>query len=143
MSMTPCSPADWRTSEAWLRQIYPPAVTWNLAINIKRLRPGLLGGLSRALNGDRVRQWSARRNGLLVGAGAWQASSTATDNLWLAVSPKYEVETIAALLPYIKRLAYPTRPLSVNYPAGQAEEGFRLAGFTALHTLVWMEQALG
>jgi hypothetical protein len=32
------------------------------------------------------------------------------------------------------------RPLSVNYPAGKAEEAFQKAGYDPLNTLIWMEQ---
>ena len=130
---------DWDQQVGWLRQIYPPEVTWNLPLNLARLSPSPWQRLLRFLRGEDQGHWTARRGERPVGFLSWEPPRSAHDALWLAALPEHEEQAILALLPYAREmLARRGRPLSLNYPAGRAGEAFLRAGFSHHQTLVWM-----
>ena len=133
---------DWEQQTTWLQKIYPPVVSWNLAFEHKRLSPSLWQNFLRLLSGEEIKHWAARRHDQLIGVATWEPSHLHADKLWVATDPRWESHTIRALLTYARKALSNTRPISVNYPAGQAEEAFQEAGFDLLNTLIWMEMRL-
>ena len=132
----------WASQRDWLREAYPTQYAWHLAIDLKLLRPGLLGAIWRLFNNARVAQWSLVRNRRLLGVASWQASHSASDSLFLAAAPDALGEDIRALLIHAVRRAPSRRSLSMDYPAGRYGEAIRAAGFSIRQTLIWMERSL-
>lgn len=130
---------DWHQQIQWLGQIYPPEVAWNLSLEFDRLRPGLLYGIIRWLNGDIILHWAARQSGQLLGVATWQPGQKRTDHLWLAVNPEQEDQALNSLLPFVRVAVPKGRPPLVNYPAGRGDRCFGNNGFEYQHTLIWME----
>jgi hypothetical protein len=114
-------------------------VAWNLPLNINNFRPSFLADLFRFMVNSTNRHWVVRQDNRLLGVLTWEASRTASDNLWLATTEEGENQVIQTLLPNALLDLSPFRPLSLNYPAGQAEEILREAGFMAHQVLIWME----
>lgn len=130
---------DWEQQLAWLREIYPPDVAWNLPLSFSRLSPSLLGQVLRWMRGEALEHWVARQGEVSVGFASWEPMSSSSDMIWLAAHPESEERVILALLIYARSaLAGRGRSLSVNYPAGRAEIAFQRAGFSNHQTLVWM-----
>jgi ribosomal protein S18 acetylase RimI-like enzyme len=134
---------DWEQQEAWLHEIYPPEIRWNLPLSIARLSPNPIKQIMRWLQGDGQEHWAACKSGKAEGYVSWEPMRSASDALWLATTPEHENEAVLALLPHARAaLAGRGRQLSVNYPAGRASAAFIQAGFTHHQTLVWMSVAL-
>jgi GNAT superfamily N-acetyltransferase len=131
------SPEDWPRQASWLQDNYPTEVSWNLAIQIDSLRPGIWPWIRRILSGQPVRHWAVHRAGRLAAALTWEHSLQYADHLWLA-APNGEEEAVQALLTYARRQMPFSKLLSVNYPAGRSEQAFELGGFHLHNTLVWM-----
>jgi len=130
---------DWEKQAAWLKEIYPPEVAWNLPLSPSRLSPGLASKVMRWMRGEMQDHWSAVKNGETIGVLSWEPMRSAYDALWLASDPRYEEEAILALLPHAcSMLTHRRRGLSVNYPAGRAGDAFLRAGFAHHQTLIWM-----
>ena len=134
---------DWELQSAWLHEIYPPEVSWNLPINFSRLSPDFLGYFLRWLRSERIEHWVARQNDAPVSFASWEPMRGSSDMLWLATKPENEAWAILPLLLYARSvLAGSGRALSVNYPAGRAEIAFQRAGFSNHQTLIWMMATL-
>ena len=142
LQVTARRPSHWPQQARWLKQLYPPELTWHLPINLSVLRPGLIGAFSRILSGSFITQWSALRNGKLRGVLAWQSSRGFADTLWLAAPEENEESASLALLLHARRRLSSHRPLSLDYPAHQAEQAITAAGFYPHQTLIWMELSL-
>jgi predicted N-acetyltransferase YhbS len=130
--------SDWALQNAWLIDNYPLEVTWNLPISIQEYQPGFWRDLKRFMGENPIRHWAARKDGQLVGILTWQPSRTFSDNLWLAAPANSEEEAISVLLPLASASLSPSRPLSLNYPAGRAEIAFQANGFKQQQYLIWM-----
>jgi GNAT superfamily N-acetyltransferase len=134
---------DWDLQAAWLNEIYPPEIAWNLPISFSRLSPDILGFFLRWMRGEALEHWSAREQDAPVGFASWEPMRASSDIIWLATTPQYEDLAVLALLIHARAvLAGRGRPLSVNYPAGRAELAFQRAGFSNRQTLVWMVASL-
>lgn len=134
---------DWDLQAAWLNEIYPPDVAWNLPISFSRLSPDLLGYFLRWLRGETLEHWSAYEQGTPIGFASWEPMRASSDTIWLATTLQYEDRAVLALLIHARAvLAGRSRPLSINYPAGRAEIAFQRAGFSNRQTLVWMMASL-
>ena len=131
-------PADWQLQQAWLRQNYPLEVTWQLPLQIKAMRPGLMGTLSRLFGDVYIQQWSIHRQGQLQAAVSWQSSVAFANILWLAAAPESDGEAVQNLLTHIRRQVPSRRPLALDYPAGQFSAAIQAAGFISHQTLIWM-----
>lgn len=134
----PRHPTDWRLQRTWLRQGYPKEIAWHLSLRLIALQPGLWGFLYRTLNSMWLRHWSAYQDQRLLGVLSWQPSHTYADHLWLAASASTEAEAITALLLYARQQLSSRKPLSLDYPAGLAEDAIQQAGFRAHQILIWM-----
>jgi hypothetical protein len=131
---------DWSAQAAWLKVTYPAEVCWHSTLNISHLRPGLFGALHRMLLDVRLRQWSALQAGNLLGVIAWRVSYAYADDLFLALAPGSESLAAYHLLSWIRALPSRRRLLTLDFPAGQAEEAIQAAGFRLQHTLIWMSK---
>jgi len=133
---------DWPYQQQWLRRVYPEEVAWNLPLDIPRMSPGVLAVLRNIMEGSPFIHRSAYRGGELIGVCTWEPTSYYADWLWLAPHPQWQDQALLALLPAMYQWVGRRRPLSVNFPAGQAETVFKKCGFSPLHTLIWMELPL-
>lgn len=131
-------PRDWSIHREWLERIYPPEVAWNLDLDINRLRPSPTLWLSRWLDSHTLNHWCARKLGDTLGFVTWEAPAHAQGSIWLAPNPQLEHESLLALLSITGQYIPTRRPISINYPAGQATGAFTQAGFSWLNTLIWM-----
>ena len=131
----------WPQQEEWLRRNYPDSLAWYRPWNFSGLRPGIWSSLQRMFVGISVRQWSAlsgteRR---LEAALAWFPSGGETTGLLLAAGPNPRLDAVTGLLLHARRALAYNPNLSLDYPAGEAEDAFRAAGFENLRTLIWMQ----
>jgi GNAT superfamily N-acetyltransferase len=140
IKITPRRTREWPIEQAWLQQVYPPGVIWNLPLSINRLKPSLINNLYRFLLSEQAGHWSAHTPEELIGVASWEPSHSFSDNLWLAANQEHEERAIRALLPVVRKSVVTRRPLAVNYPAGRANQAFLDAGFRLQQTLVWMEE---
>src|SRR3990172_10649627 len=131
-------PSDWLAQQRWLKITYPEDVTWQLPLDLKLLQPGWRGALERAFSERHVAQWSAERNGDLLGVLSWQSSSLETDRLWLAAHAGHEDEAIQQLMAVALPELQAGRSLALNYPGGRAADALQAIGFQAARTLIWM-----
>jgi ribosomal protein S18 acetylase RimI-like enzyme len=130
---------EWEQQLAWLQNVYPPEVAWNLPLNPDRFSPDLWTRFIGFFQGETQQHWTARCGDKPVGFLTWEPMRTASDALWLATSRQDEDQAILALLPQAREnLSNRRRPLAVNYPAGRAGEAFLKAGFYHHQTLIWM-----
>lgn len=137
--MTDRKRQDWPLQSAWLRQVYPPEVAWNLGFNLKRFEPGLWRGITNFFLDSPVYQWAVRRGGRLLGVACWEPGPFRGENLWLAANPDDEEEALYSLLVRARSMIVTRRPLTINYPAERGKIAFDQAGFVKQNTLIWME----
>jgi ribosomal protein S18 acetylase RimI-like enzyme len=130
--------SDWPEQQRWLRLAYPPALTWQLPLNIHDLRPGLGGAVNRMLNLRDFMQWACERDGELIGALTWQSSHSQADWLWLAAKDGEEDATLRALAPHALRHAPRGRRCAIDHPAGEQTETLQALGFSEHIQLIWM-----
>ena len=136
-------PQAWAQQSAWLKEIYPLEVHWNLLYKHHRLDPRFWQRALNLLNGKDVRYWTACRNGQLTAALYWEPTRLYADNLWLALdSLDIDPEAVYSLLVTASRDLNKSRPLVINFPEGLAEESFKSADCKVQSTLIWMEKAL-
>jgi len=129
---------DWASQQAWLQRLYPAEVTWHLSLKQAWLRPGLIGFLYRTFSDINLQQWSAWQGDDLLGVLIWNASHSYADSIWLVTDPEHEENAAKALLHYARGQLSSKRPLSLDYPAAQAQQAIQGAGFHAHQTLIWM-----
>jgi ribosomal protein S18 acetylase RimI-like enzyme len=143
--ITPRRSQDWDLQRAWLEEIYPSEVTWNLPYQVDRFDPSFWRRLLRWLNGDGQQHWTALNNGTgeVLGIASWEPLRSITEQIWIAAPPRSEDMAIRSLLPYIRQyLLSRQRTVAINYPAGRAEPAFFDCGFIPQNTLIWMEHPL-
>jgi hypothetical protein len=102
----------------------------------------LINDIASFFSGEHPRHWAARVQGQLIGVLTWQPGRSYTDNVWLAPSPEHEDQAVLTLLLHTHKFFRSSRPLALNYPAGQANESIQAAGFNPAYTLIWMEMEL-
>lgn len=132
------TPKDWKKQESWLNNTYPEEVAWNFAFHTGRFKPSFLNRLTRWLNADEQRHWTALLDGKLIGTAIWEPGRWSADTIWLGAETDYQDYAIRALLPTVRHALGNKRPCYVNYPAGQATHAFESAGFALQNTLIWM-----
>ncbi len=142
ISITPRRPNHWLQQDRWLRETYPPEITWQLPFNFAMLRPGAYGLIHRLLRGSPVKHWAAVHGDCLLGVLTWLPLSSSTENLWLATSPENEEKTISILLPHARTQFREGRRLVLDYPAERGVQALRECDFHPRQTLIWMEMRL-
>ena len=141
--LRPRHPADWPTQLDWLKASYPEEVRWQLPLDLKLLEPGWRGALRRAFSERHIAQWSATREGNLLGVLTWQSSTLDADRLWLAADPEQEEAVIPLLMEQAYARLQPRRGLALNYAGGRAMKALTACGFKATRTLIWMAYPWG
>ncbi len=129
---------QWRQHQEWLRRDYPAELTWNMPFDWNMFRPDAWGKIYRLFIMEFLRHWSVERDGVLQGVLSWRHSNSMADNLWLAIPAQVDQEAVLALLSRAREAIRPSQPLGLNFPAGEAVEVLKLAGFYAHQTLIWM-----
>jgi ribosomal protein S18 acetylase RimI-like enzyme len=142
LSLNKPSKEDWGFYKPWLEQNYPSEVAWNLGFDLDNFQPNLFPRLLNFLNGRDFRLFILRNSKKLIGMAAWEPSRQYADTIWLGVSTEDQYNAITHLLPMIHAELKNHRPLTINYPAGQAEEPLRHAGYSLQNKLIWMEAPL-
>lgn len=135
----PRSSWDWPQQNRWLEMCYPSSLDWYFAHKWNVLRPGLVNGIYRFLADIDTLQWAAFKNNRLAAVLACQRTTGRSDYLWLAAPRRPDPEVITQLLLYGRRALSERYSLSLEFPAGMADEAIRQAGFQPQRTLVWME----
>lgn len=130
---------DWSIQREWLAHSYPEALDWYQPQGWGMFQPGIFNGIYRLVADIDTVQWSAYRDGTLQGVLACQRSGSRTDRLWAALPAKADLDSVTMLLLYARRLLAQSHSLSMEYPAGPADQAIRAAGFTVQRTLAWME----
>jgi len=131
---------DWPQQEAWMRQLYPDELAWYQSIPWLSLRPGVGPSLYRFFLEYETRQWAARMDGgQLLGVLAWQPSEGQADRLWAAAPLEGGGGALTALLLHARRTLTWQKNLTLELPAGQAQEAILAAGFKPIRTLIWMQ----
>jgi ribosomal protein S18 acetylase RimI-like enzyme len=132
-------PSHWRLHSEWLQRLYPIELTWSIPFDWNLFRPNLWGMIYRTFTLEFLRHWSVERNGELQGVISWRHANGLTDTIWLAVPKELDQESMLALITRAREAIRETQPLNLNFPAGEATEVLKLAGFYAHQTLLWME----
>lgn len=135
-------PNEWALQIAWLKRTYPEQVAWNLPLDFRRFRPGLLNQLRNLLSETPLIHFTALEHEEPLGFCTWEATSYYSDWLWIAPCPDRAARALQALLPIMRQKFGRRRPLSINYPAGEDDETFLACGFSPQQTLIWMEMPL-
>lgn len=130
---------EWLLQQSWLEKTYPEAVAWNLPFRSAAFQPGFWRWLVYYFRSERVESWSAYRDQQFVGAISWAESNFHQESLWPVIARETDQDTLCALLVFMRQRMQSRRPVVVNFPAGQAEDGFVRAGFKKVNTLIWME----
>jgi ribosomal protein S18 acetylase RimI-like enzyme len=132
----------WNQQRIWLKNIYPPALTWHLPFRLTFFQPGLVGSLYRFFNDTVIKQWSATQGRDLIGVLSWQPHLHHADHLWLACGPETEDQAISSLLPFVRRELTDRRRMTLDFPARLGQTAFEAAGFYVQQTLIWMSTIL-
>lgn len=130
--------SDWRRQRAWLGQLYPDTVTWNLPLETELLLPGWRGTFNRFFGDRMVRQWTAQRGRELLGVLSWQSTTLSYDRLWLAAPEDADPDGTSRLLQHVRAQVPLERSMALNLPAGFAENALFEGGFQPRRTLIWM-----
>jgi len=129
----------WLLQREWLKRIYPPELQWHLPLDWNLFRPDMWGKLYRFLNIELPQHWCVEKDGLLGGVLTWRHTPGYTDPIWLAIPEVLDEMALLALITKARAVIKRSQPLSLNYPAGLAENLLRKAGFYQHQTLIWME----
>jgi predicted GNAT family acetyltransferase len=131
---------DWPQQETWMRRLYPDILAWYQPIPWLSLRPGLGPSIYRFFLEYETRQWAARVDGgQLLGVLAWQPSMGHADRLWAAAPLEGGEGALTALLLHARHTLSWQKNLTLELPAGQAQEAILAAGFKPIRTLIWMQ----
>jgi ribosomal protein S18 acetylase RimI-like enzyme len=134
--------SHWPLQRDWLKEAYPPELTWHLPFKMNAFRADVWGSLYRFMTGAQVRQWGAVLGRTLLGILTWRPQPGHADHLWLAASPHGEAAAILTLLPYLRHKLSRRRRMILDYPAGRGRFAFEQAGFRIQQTLIWMQLKL-
>lgn len=139
ISIRPRSSWDWPQQNRWLEVCYPSNLDWYFTYRWNILRPGVFNGLYRLLADIDTLQWAAYKDNRLGAVLSCQRSARRGDYLWLAAPRRADPEVITTLLLYGRRALAERCNLSLEFPAGIADDAIRQAGFQPERTLIWME----
>lgn len=129
---------DWPIQHDLLGETYPKGIRWNLSVNFQRFDPGLLQILKNFLEGAYFKHWEFFLGGKCEGFITWQKTDSFANNLWLAFPEDTEVKNLPWALKAVCGRLVTRHPLSIDYPKGRFQRGFKKLGFTHFRTLVWM-----
>jgi len=130
--------ADWSQQTDWLQRLYPRELNWYQTTTWNIFASGFMKSMYRLVTDTSTEQWSAFEGDRLRGVLSVHFSRGRSDQLWAAVPTDGE-QALYALLVYVRRRLSQQRALAFDYPAYQAAELIRAAGFTVQRTLLWMQ----
>lgn len=139
IKIRPHPPQSWDLQRTWLLHQYPKELAWHFSFNLNELRPGWIAAIQRFFNAHTIRQWTAYRGNSVSGTLAYQASRSYADTIWLAPPPDGDDASVKALLNTARKSLPQRRPLTLDFPAGNAVEALEATGFQAHQTLIWMQ----
>ena len=139
IKIRPRPPQAWDQHRSWFLYHYPRELAWHYSLNINELRAGWIAAFQRFLRAYSLRQWTAYRDDKVSGILAYQSTRSYADNLWLAPPPDGDDASMLALLNAARHSLPPHRPLTIDFPAGSAEQAIQAAGFQVHQTLIWMQ----
>ena len=131
--------SHWPTQLRWLDRLYPAEFAWNLPLDRTLLRPDLWGVAYRFISFDYPRHWTVSSHARLEAVLTWRHMVASSDAFWLALPDEVNEQALLALLLHARQHIPARQPVSLNLPAGLAEQAFYQAGFRAAQTLIWME----
>lgn len=137
--ITPRPVRDWPSQSEWLTRIYPPELDWYYSHTWGVFKPGFIEALYRFMTDMRASQWSAYRDGNLMGVLGNLRISGRADHFWAALPEEADPEIVTRLLLHGRRSFPQPRSLVFEYPAGQIDDAIRAAGLVAQRTLSWMQ----
>lgn len=131
----------WPRQQEWLKRAYPELLSWYRSWDFGPLKPGIWNWLVSAFLDLNIRQWSVVSDSgrALEASLSWSPAGNEPSGLWLAAPPNARPDAVTTLLLYARRSLANHLHLSLDYPAGEAEEAIRAAGFQPLRTLIWMQ----
>jgi ribosomal protein S18 acetylase RimI-like enzyme len=129
----------WALQREWLQRLYPAEFAWHLPVHWKAIQPGWSGEIYRLLNLTYPKHWTVSQGSDLCGILTWMSHPGYADYLLLAAPETVDSAAIQALLAHTRRSLPSRRRLSLNTPAGFADEAMQAAGFATQQTLIWME----
>ena len=130
---------DWPMQRLWLERAYPADLSWYGQQNWDIFQPGIFSGIYRFMADINTTQWSIYRAGKLEGVLACIQAFGRPDHLWAAFPERPDLDAITNLLLHARRALTHSRSVTMEYPAGLADEAIAASGFSAQRTLVWME----
>lgn len=139
ISIRPRSSWDWPQQSRWLEISYPSSLDWYFAHRWSILKPGLVNGIYRFLADIDTLHWAAYKDNRLGAVLSCQRTNGRSDHLWLAAPRRPDPEIVTALLLHGRRVLSERYSLSLEFPAGMADEAIHEAGFKPQRTLIWME----
>jgi ribosomal protein S18 acetylase RimI-like enzyme len=131
--------SDWITQETWLRRLYPDFLAWHQPIPWNAFRPGVLPAIYRFMLDQDIRHWVARINGYPSTFVSWEATTEHHNRLWIAIPPEPDEDLMTELLLYARQQILWRDKTSLDFPAGQNNQCFEMAGFHLYRTLLWMK----
>jgi len=135
----PRAAQEWPAQSGWLERAYSRELNWYSQQNWQVFQPGLFPSMYRFFADISTQQWSAYYGNALLGVLSCQQMYGRPDSFWAAFPEAPAPEAVTGLLAYARRMLSNSRGAAMEYPAGQADEAIRAAGFSPLRTLVWME----
>ena len=139
IQIRPPGDAIWKTQHPWLDRAYPPELRWHLPFKTENFRPGFSGWIQRLLKGMSIQQWTAWKQGRLIGVISCQSTLGMSNLLWLAADPEQEDQAADVLLHHVRQVYGGRRSFVFDYPAHLASQQIESAGFYPHQTLIWME----
>jgi ribosomal protein S18 acetylase RimI-like enzyme len=141
LSIMPRKDQEWPTHHSWLRQSYPPEVSWHLPISFNKFKPTFFNKVEYFFSDIAPKHWTCHYQGKPIGFITWEPTRQSADLLWLAVHPEFSELAARGLLHFIRQETPAFRPLTINFAAKTADEAFTENDFVRQNSLIWMEVA--
>ena len=141
LTISPRKDNEWPLHQTWLRQCYPPEVSWHLPISFNKFKPTLLNKVEYFFSDIAPKHWTCYYQGSPIGFITWEPTHQFADLLWLAIGPKHIDLAINGLLGYARKQTPSFRSLTINYAANVEDEAFLKNDFVPQNSLIWMEVA--
>ena len=136
-----CRAIHWDKQREWLKELYPPELSWHLPVRWWLIRPSFWDRFRRIFSLEHPEQWAVERGNVLLTVLTSHYDGGHAAALWLAAPEAGKVDEMAvqAALIAARKTTGKHRPLSLNLPAGYAVTAVQSAGFQVQQTLMWMK----
>lgn len=136
--------SDYPLQNAWLSAIYPPAIRWHFQVNFSDFSPLIWLDPTRWGELLKLTHWSFNDSDGVRGFITRQRTQTFADALYpafdLATGNEEMLKNALSSVLSKKRFE---RPLSIEFPMGEAEQAFLAVGFYVYRSLYWMQYQPG